>query len=129
MTTNKDWEDYINEGYEKCDEQEYNMRELGLNNYGDDCYYFTHKEEFEKDLKIAELEEENLRLKDQLKNAIVPKFNVGQKVYYIDNYKIYSFVVSKIKNRYYDDKDWKYYEFELFYTKEEAEAKLKELKG
>ena len=54
----KDWEEYIEEGYEKCDQQEYTMRELGLINYGDEDYYFQHPEEYEKDKRIADIESE-----------------------------------------------------------------------
>ena len=142
MTTNKDWEDYINEGYEKCDEQEYTMQELGLNNYGDDIYYFNHRNEFEKDLKIVELEEENLRLKEQLKNAIVPKFKIGQNIYRIKNGNIVKNFIQNIMVAYYKNNTTliTYFlsestsgcvlkEQNLFATKEEAEKKLKELKG
>ena len=39
----------------------------------------------EKDIRIAELEKEIAYIK---KNAIVPKFKVGQKIWYIDRYGI-----------------------------------------
>lgn len=84
----------------------------------------------QKDQRIAELEE-------QLKNAIVPKFKIGQECYLIDNdfnyfknTKEFNIVRSKIKKQ----ENWYYvkdygvcHEDELFSTKEEAEAKLKEL--
>ena len=83
--------------------------------------------------RIAELEE-------QLKKAIVPKFNVGQEVYYyhIARNKIYSGLVEDIqwfatRNRIdyripnlQRDYFW-IREDELFATKKEAEAKLKEM--
>jgi hypothetical protein len=91
----------------------------------------------EKDQRIAELEE-------QLKNAIVPKFKVGQNVYTIrHNNSIYHTRIDEIKvvgidgkNEifYYYDQPGSYAHWEevkdnLFATKEEAQAKLEELKG
>lgn len=81
--------------------------------------------------RIAELEE-------QLKNAIVPKFNIGQKIWTEWKGMI---VELKIKSLYWDCNQVIEYrleggmylmsrwEDELFATKEEAEAKLQELKG
>ena len=79
----------------------------------------------EKDQRIAELEE-------QLKNAIVPKFKIGQEVWYIVQEKIKSYKIAYIEgiNFRYCDKDGSWLgEKDLFATKEEAEQKLKELKG
>ena len=88
-----------------------------------------------KDQRIVELEE-------QLKNAIVPKFKIGQEVWYAYNkYQKFPFkcVIDKIvydssknyKFRY--DTSDEYYicvkEEDLFATKEEAQAKLQELQG
>ena len=91
------------------------------------------KETEAKDQRIAELE-------DQLKNAIVPKFKKGQEVFYINSRnKISSGIIYNV--RYDSMKGFDYYipmlqiedfrikEESLFTTKEEAEAKLKELKG
>lgn len=91
----------------------------------------------EKDKTIAELEE-------QLKNAIVPKFKIGQKVYkvytpnqkYPFEFKIIGFKITKSKgedNIFYnveeDGFDMGWYPDEiLFATKKEAEQKLKEIK-
>ena len=90
----------------------------------------------EKDQRIAELEE-------QLKNAIVPKFKIGHEVWWVDtrvnsfneqryrieSYLIDSIVITKEQFRYYgDDGSW-LGDNELFATKEEAQAKLEELKG
>ena len=91
-----------------------------------------------QDQRIAELEE-------QLKNAIVPKFKVGQKVWIIDNEKdVQECEIYELKlNRYVRKlvynisyniglEDWTddvAFEDELFATREEALAKLKELKG
>lgn len=85
--------------------------------------------------RIAELEE-------KLKNAIVPKFKIGQEVYY------YHIARNKTYSGYVEDTQWFatkngiYYrisqlqrdyfwirEDEVFATKEEAQAKLEELKG
>ena len=102
------------------------------------------KESEAKDQRIAELEE-------QLKNAIVPKFRTYQSIFYITQfytstkgdteYDIISdmYYVSENENEiilgwnyandfnrrkyYYVRKDW------VFATKEEAQAKLEELKG
>lgn len=89
-----------------------------------------------KDKQIAELEE-------QLKNAIVPKFNIGQEVWTIRHNSIYHTRIDEIKvvgikgkNEifyYYDQPGsyahWEELEDNLFATKEEAQAKLKELQG
>ena len=86
----------------------------------------------EKDQRIAELEE-------QLKNAIVPKFKIGQEVWYVeDKFTISSGEVLEIQL--WDlKKDNIVYVIEysgnvwcesvVFATKEEALAKLEELKG
>lgn len=90
----------------------------------------------DKDQRIAELEE-------QLKNAIVPKFKIGQNVWFIDTrvndfnenkYMLTSFKIETIKV---DNFDICYEDYwgdvmaqrDLFATKEEAQAKLKELQG
>ena len=82
----------------------------------------------EKDQRIAELEE-------QLKNAIAPKFKVGQEVWYIDRYGVqkdiivsftYFIIENEILYKMHDeiiDHREKY----IFATKEEAQAKLEEL--
>ena len=94
-----------------------------------------------KDQRIAELEE-------QLKNAIVPKFMVGQEVWFVNeilevihNGKINAFEVYKFKERPYEfwyDIDYVEDNTEIsdevsdefiFAIKEEAQAKLKELQG
>lgn len=87
----------------------------------------------EKDQRIAELEE-------QLKNAIVPKFKIGQEVYAIFdrtlwgermievvNAKIIGIIATnKIQYMFSNLADW-YIEENVFATKEEALAKLREL--
>ena len=89
----------------------------------------------EKDQRIAELEE-------QLKNSIRPKFKIGQEVWFVsDPYtaryakvrhmKIEEISISSIfveRGVMYAGDDWAgISESELFATKQEAEAKLKEL--
>ena len=79
-------------------------------------------------------------LEEQLKNAIVPKFKIGQEVWYVWNKSQVIPFKCKIENIVYDSSknyklkyDSEHYicmqEQHLFATKEEAEAKLKELKG
>ena len=85
---------------------------------------------YEDRQRIAELEE-------QLKNAIVPKFKVGQEIYIVCDFNINRIVYGwKIADyEYYkqlyivvnkDGIDW-LPEEKIFATKEEAEAKLREL--
>ena len=106
------------------------------------CHYKNKQKE--KDQRIAELEE-------QLKNAIVPKFEIYQSIFYITQYYTstkgnpeYDIISDKYyvaeneneiilgwnyvkdfnqRKYYYVRKDW------VFATKEEAQAKLEELKG
>ena len=101
----------------------------------------------QKDQRIAELEE-------QLKNAIVPKFKIGQEVWYIEDNQVNSATIDDMwiefngGIEYYfnldlsdgfglisktNDEKWEphfgigtYY---VFATLEEAQAKLEELKG
>ena len=85
----------------------------------------------ERDIKIAELEE-------QLKNAVIPKFKVNDKIFVIVNDKIEEYYIDEVllkckgtlvayrdicKETTITEKN------ELFATKEEAQAKLKELQG
>lgn len=79
--------------------------------------------------RIAELEE-------QLKNEIVPKFKIGQEVYVAttDNMDVIDSFVDYITI--YEDTIYysltnggDYKDYDLFATKEEAQAKLRELKG
>jgi hypothetical protein len=87
--------------------------------------------------RIAELEE-------QLKNAIVPKFKIGQKCYVLLGKEIdeITIVGCRIKISKMEDENFTMYsitnsqgyacsviEEQLFATKEEAQAKLKELQG
>lgn len=87
----------------------------------------------EKDQRIAELEE-------QLKNAIVPKFKIGQEVWFISmtNY-VCNFIIQELQYTlccdgrsgicYFSKDNLEEYEWNLFATREEAEQRLKELKG
>ena len=80
--------------------------------------------------RIAELEE-------QLKNAIVPKFEVGQTLFRMDFGSIVPFLVNEIYVHIKEDKtiSIQYFDYvglvieenELFAIREEAEQKLKEL--
>lgn len=99
-----------------------------------------HKESLEKDQKIAILEE-------QLSNAIIPKFKIGQEVWFLNELSeeiyvgiVVGFEVSKV----YSSPLETYYRIEyedgclitddfedefVFATEEEAQAKLEELKN
>lgn len=105
-----------------------------------------HKTIYNQDQRIVELEE-------QLKNAIVPKFKKGQEVWFVDdvrdswdaNYEVFHKKVMAISYNNYEgdhfeyamsddgtrDTIWYGYIDEkfVFATEEEAEAKLRELKG
>lgn len=84
----------------------------------------------QQDQRIAELEE-------QLKNAIVPKFKVGDVLYYIFGDSVEFMRVNTISKFRDKEKDVFYgngfgiywNENDLFATKEESLAKLEELKG
>ena len=93
----------------------------------------------DKDQRIAELEQELAKLKEK---AIVPKFKVGQEVYYyhIARNKIYLGLVEDIQ--YFATRSGIFYripnlqrdyfwirEDELFATEQEAQEKLKEMNG
>lgn len=127
-----------NIGLKSCDKCEYYLR-------CKECVGSHYREEIPKlNKRIAELEE-------QLKNAIVPKFKVGQDVFVFDwNSQLRSGRIYEIQTNvvlydqqplitylvdFYsayedDDKENDYYEEkDVFITKEEAESKLKELRG
>lgn len=85
----------------------------------------------ERDIKIAEIEE-------HLKNAVIPKFKIKQTVYsmlgFTEIFKGQIDVFDYYTQRYWvffgDDIGCEWlYESELFRTKKEAQAKLKELQG
>ena len=82
----------------------------------------------QQDQRIAELEE-------QLKNAIVINLKVGQEVYVIENKNIFKDVLEEIEITedgilfYVEEGIYGLEENEIFTTKEEAQAKLEELKG
>jgi len=117
----------------------------------------------QKDTRISELEKENnefyeynkkllnekreleKELADLKKNAIVPRFKLGQEIYQIvsdeinGGYKIHKDVITAIEyvccrlcyftNYWGSSIPFGHRETELFTTKEEAEAELKELEG
>ena len=88
-----------------------------------------------KDKTINKLQQRIAELEQQLKNAIVPKFKIGQEVWYIDRYGvqkdiIVSFTYFSIENEILykmHDEIIDHREKYIFATKEEAQAKLKEL--
>lgn len=100
------------------------------------CYYKNKKKE--KDQRIAELEE-------QLKNAIVLKYKIGQEIWETKPFR--SWKVKEIELKEIDRNLWEVYRLthdntddynccivpiendRFFATKEEALAKLEELKG
>ena len=85
----------------------------------------------QQDQRIAELEE-------QLKNAIVPKFKIGQNVWcvyptnkyrqgFVFELELVGYTKDKIICRITENEEFEY--DEVFSTKEEAQSKLEELKG
>ena len=88
--------------------------------------------------ELHKRDEEIKELKEKLKNAIIPKFKIGQEVYWscglYDTNEIRSFTINSIEmfkniNIYFDNDETWLTEKDLFATKEEAEKILKELKG
>lgn len=94
-----------------------------------------------KNKEILQLENANLKseLAELKQKAIMPKFKVGQEVwwinsfneprYRIESYLIDSIVITNEQFRYYGDDGLWFGDNELFATKEEAEQKLAEIKG
>lgn len=105
------------------------------------------KSKIEKDFTLGEF----LKMKEQLENAIVPKFKVGQEVWFVydenDDFN-YTILNKKVMAYNYFSYEGGYFEYAMsddgtrdtiwygyisekfvFTTKEEALAKLKELKG
>ena len=98
-------------------------------------------------VRLNEFSERIVELEEQLKNAIVPKFKVGQTVYTFNKntecvyelcIKIIRIEINEISKfnslvylaeRLEDGNFFGYFEVELFATKEEAEQKLAEIKG
>ena len=101
------------------------------------CELEEHKEIADNTIEMYA--EKCKKYEDQLSNAIVPKFKIGQEVFYlVDKYEIGNGEVLQIQI--WDlKKDNIVYEIEyngnvycesvVFATKEEAEAKLKEIQG
>lgn len=65
--TDEEFEKAIDKLYDKLDQYQAEMEELGLINYGDTGYYWRNPEEYEKDKKICELESKIERLEHLLK--------------------------------------------------------------
>lgn len=92
---------------------------------------------FDVEISEQQLDQAN----ERLKGAIIPKFKIGQKVWYIsqnnDNvyeFKIKEMVFTRCKDEreiivYYDEYFAQMYEYELYSSKKEAEKKLQELRG
>ena len=98
----------------------------------------------QKDQRIAELEQELAELKEK---AIVPKFKIGQEVWFVKyfNAGCYEFAYGKVIEIKITEYDGIFYEMEyrnnceidfrsrnekyVFDTKEEAQDKLKEIQG
>lgn len=120
--------------------EEHYIKDVGKITYTYGVDLEEHTKVIEKQQKrIAELEQELAELKEK---AIVPKFKVGQEVYYyhIARNKTYSGLVEDIQ--YFATRSGIFYripnlqrdyfwirEDELFVTEQEAQAKLKEMKG
>lgn len=134
----KEMEQFIDEGYEKLDQQEYEMQEIGLIMHGQSDYYWQYPDEYEKDKKICELENEVRRLEHRLANCIEPKFKIGDKVWHCfrDLRNVTETVIECIEIevyegiidiQYYDIEGFGFGEEHLFATEEEAKAKLREI--
>lgn len=97
---------------------------------------------------LNDMETENSHLEtmldqanEMLKGAIIPKFKIGQEVWYIsqNNDNVYEFMIKEMvftrcKDEremivYYDEYCAQMYEYELYSSKEEAQAKLQELQN
>lgn len=149
--TDEEVEKWLDEAYDELDRHEFEMEEIGLIMHGDRSYYIQYPDEYEKDKKICELENEVMRLERRLSNCIEPKFKTYQQVYTISKfytstngipeYEIFNsyYYVAENENEiivgwnykkdfnkrkyYYVRKDW------VFATEEEAKAKLEEMKN
>lgn len=129
--TDEEVEKWIDEQYDILDQLEYKKQEIGLIMHGQSDYYYQYPDEYEKDRRIVELENEVERLEHRLANCIEPKFKVGQKVYHLlsydgvkedfieSNHHICSLKISRFG----------IYEDYLFATEEEAKAKLEKMKN
>lgn len=65
--TDEEFEKELDKMYDKLDQYQAKMEELGLINYGDSGYYWRNPEEYEKDKRICELESNIERLEYLLK--------------------------------------------------------------
>ena len=66
--TDEEFEKELDKMYDKLDQYQAKMEELGLIMYGDTGYYWRNPEEYEKDKKICELESNIERLEYLLEN-------------------------------------------------------------
>jgi hypothetical protein len=139
----KEMEKLIDTCYDVMFQRQAEMEELGLLNYGDSSYYIQNPDEYEKDRKICELEDEVERLEHQLANCIEPKFKVGQELYWVYTsnqrfpfkVKVLGFVIKDlggIRQNFYEIEENEidmgcYNEKQFFATEEEAKAKVREI--
>lgn len=117
--------------------EEHYIKDVGKITYVYDVNLEEHKTVIEKQQKrIAELEQELAVLKEK---AILPKFRIGQKVWsiFVGDYKeiCYLEITHIMKSKsgiFYQDSNNNAYWFNeknTFLSEQEAQAKLKELKG
>lgn len=141
----KEMEKLIDACYDVMFQREAEMEELGLLNYGDSSYYIQNPDEYEKDMRIVELENEVKRLEHRLSNCIEPKFKIGQEIW--ETRPFMAWEVTSIKFKKYDGILYQMYHLghkgtddynccvlpsdsdRFFATEEEAKAKLEELKN
>lgn len=136
--------------------EEHYIKDVGKITYVYGVNLEKHKMVIEKQQKrIAELEKQLDQANERLKYAIVPKFRIGQEVFIVDknyfkieHYKIANCKILGIEDKldrknnyvrwyilkiynssYFEYRRYKFKEKDVFATKQEAQAKLKEMKG
>lgn len=130
-----------NESYQKLINDICNKHRVASLKELDEMYQATTESLYASREYLEELKSEKWELEEQLANSIRPKFKIGQEVwyYYIARNKVYDGIVEDIQWRpingmYYRipnlQRDYFWIrDDELFANKEEAQAKLEELKG
>ena len=107
------------------------------NCYIHDLHNNLYREYQKKNDELYKNQKQLDQANERLKGAIVPKFKVGQKIWYIDRYgiqkdTIISFTYFSIQNEILykmSDEIIDYREEYIFATEQEAQAKLKEIQG
>lgn len=126
-----------NESYQKLINDICNKHRVGSLKDLDEIYQATNESLYASREYLEELKSAKWELEEQLKNAIVPKFKVGQDLYIIDefDYSIVPFEIDKIlitengvEIKSVEWEEW-FTEDEFFITREEALVKLEELQG